>query len=144
MGSSAARRADESFDYSPSSLSKSFQGWLHAVTDLELANESALEPAAPEIALQALVPKAHSEELRSVVPLRALPSQKRTALKDFSSLLNTQEFIQVSLVTVRESFTHRYWPESVVLKFLEAEIIRGTADLYQEEADVHHESIHDL
>jgi hypothetical protein len=144
VGSSAARRADENFDYSPSSLSKSFQGWLHEVTVSELANESAGEQAAPEIALQVVVPKAQAEEVRNVVPLRALPSQKRPALKDFSNLLNTQEFIQVSLVTVRESFTHRYWPESIVLKFLEAEIIRSRAEGQDQEEDNYDDSINDL
>jgi len=40
------------------------------------------------------------------------------------SVLTTEEFIQVNLVTVRESKAHRCWPPDVIATFLAAEVIR--------------------
>lgn len=40
------------------------------------------------------------------------------------SVLTTEEFIQVNLVTVRESKAHRRWPPDVIATFLAAEVIR--------------------
>jgi len=41
--------------------------------------------------------------------------------------LTTEEFIQVSLSTVREGNSHRRWPRDVFEKFLAAEVIRKSS-----------------
>ena len=40
-------------------------------------------------------------------------------------ILTTQEVIQVNRVTVRESFTHRFWPPDVLEGFLTADVIKN-------------------
>jgi len=46
---------------------------------------------------------------------------------DFRAL-TTEEFLQVNLATVRESSSHRYWPQEVVTKFLAAEVITRNSE----------------
>ncbi len=43
--------------------------------------------------------------------------------------LTTEEFSQVNLATVRESSSHRYWPQEVVTKFLAAEVITRRSEI---------------
>lgn len=40
-------------------------------------------------------------------------------------LLTTQEIIQVNRVTVREGFTHRFWPTDVLVALLTADVIKN-------------------
>lgn len=42
-------------------------------------------------------------------------------------LITTQEMIDVSVATVRESTTHRHWPKDVVEKFLAAELVDASS-----------------
>ena len=40
-------------------------------------------------------------------------------------LLTTEEEIRVNRVTVRESFSHRYWPTDVLAALLTADVIKN-------------------
>lgn len=40
-------------------------------------------------------------------------------------LLTTQEIIQVNRATVREGFTHRFWPTDVLEALLTADVIKN-------------------
>lgn len=113
------RLPEEPFDYG--SLRKSFDGWLDAVA---LPEE---EQRVEERATENIIRGARSEvpaEIINVSPLRSITSRKKTLEESDLARLNTQDFIEVSLVTVRESFRQRFWPEWIVSKFLAAEVIR--------------------
>jgi len=40
-------------------------------------------------------------------------------------VLSTQEVIQVNRATVRESFTHRFWPTDVLVALLTADVVKN-------------------
>jgi hypothetical protein len=119
ISSAPARRPEESFDYG--SLRRSFDGWLNAVA---LPGE---EQSAEDVASEAIAQDTRSQaaaEIISVSPFRSITSRNKTVVEADLARLNTQDFIEVSLVTVRESFRQRFWPEWIVSKFLAAEVIR--------------------
>jgi hypothetical protein len=119
VGSSPARRPEEAFDYG--SLRRSFDGWLNAVALPE--EEQSVEDVATENVVQHTRSEA-AAEIINLSPVRSITSRKKTPVEADLARLNTQDFIEVSLVTVRESFRQRFWPEWIVSKFLAAEIIR--------------------
>jgi hypothetical protein len=117
--SSPVRRPEEAFDYG--SLRRSFDGWLDAVALPE--DEQSVDDVVTEDIVHETKAEAAAEIL-SVSPLRSITSRKKTPVETDQARLNTQDFIEVSLVTVRESFRQRFWPEWIVSKFLAAEVIR--------------------
>ena len=69
-----------------------------------------------------LVGRSFQTWLQDVTPVAATRAPRRSSLK-MAQLITTQEMIDVSVATVRESTTHRHWPKDVVEKFLAAELI---------------------
>jgi hypothetical protein len=96
--SPATLPADDYF-YRPTVQPKSNQRGLHAVAPQEIITP----PRASQLTRNA--------GLYSATLPQRLPS------------LTTEEFVQVSLATVRESSRHRYWPSDVVETFLVAEVV---------------------
>ena len=50
---------------------------------------------------------------------------QRLKRQQATRILTTQEVIQVNRVTVRESFTHRFWPTDVLEALLTADVIKN-------------------
>ena len=128
VGASIPRSSNDVFDYSPTSLDRSFEGWLKAVAEIEEATQdvsslaqsqdsSAVEPIFKVRSLELCPPVANKTQLRVV----ARPPVRHT--------LTSQDFIQVMMVTLREGFKHRRWPMDAVTKFLAAEVIAGGVEI---------------
>lgn len=118
----ASRPSKDVFDYSPMSLDRSFQGWLHAVRAPKKNAGRVSRGVGSEISLDAPVLQTH--KLRICPAVSELPTpQKGAAQNPAQQALTTQDFIKVMLVTLREGFTHRRWPMDTVARFLAAEVI---------------------
>ena len=79
-------------------------------------------------------PKFNQRRLRAVAPQERITPPRESHLTRNAGLysailpqrlpsLTTEEFVKVSLATVRESSRHRYWPADVVERFLTAEVV---------------------
>ena len=114
----AQRHAVDTVDYNPTSIDRSFQGWLSAVA----------------------LPKVRIQEERSVavrpsvqVSVGAIPVLELLSAPVFSHqpkerypeprVLTTQDYIQVMLATTREGHTHQRWPAGAFAKFMAADVI---------------------
>ena len=56
--------------------------------------------------------------------LYAVTGQRKKG-QQATRLLTTQEIIQVNRATVREGFTHRFWPTDVLAALLTADVIKN-------------------
>ena len=56
--------------------------------------------------------------------LYAVPGERIKA-QQAMRLLTTEEVIRVNRATVRESFSHRYWPTDVLAALLTADVIKN-------------------
>ena len=118
----APRPSNDVFDYSPMSLDRSFQGWLHAVTAPMENTGKVSRGVGSEISLDAPILQTHT--LKICPPVADLPTLQKGAAQNFAQHgLTTQDFIKVMLVTLREGFTHARWPMDAVERFLAAEVI---------------------
>jgi hypothetical protein len=122
VGASTPRSLNDVFDYSPTSLDRSFEGWLKAVAEIEEATQN----------VSSLVESPDSLVVEPIVQMRPLALCPRVAnktqLQSVATLpvrhaLTSQDFIKVMMVTLREGFKHRRWPMEAVTKFLAAEVI---------------------
>lgn len=122
VGASIPRSSNDVFDYSSTSLDRSFEGWLKAVAEIEEATQD----------VSSLVESQDSLVVEPIVQMRPLalcpPVTNKTQLQAVARLpvrhtLTSQDFIKVMMVTLREGFRHRRWPMDAVTKFLAAEVI---------------------
>jgi len=110
-------------DYHSRALRRLGRRQLRAVTALEL-------PASSEsIAVDDSDRVVPARDVRGVISsattnLVIHPVVRNNGKRLPTRLLTTEEFIQVSLATVRESTRHCYWPAHVLAKFAAAEVIR--------------------
>jgi len=118
----APRPLKDVFDYSPMSLDRSFQGWLHAVAAPKENTWKVSRGVGSQISLDAPVLQTHKLKICPAVADFPTP-QKGAAQNSAQHALTTQDFIKVMLVTLREGFTHRRWPMDAVARFLAAEVI---------------------
>jgi hypothetical protein len=115
--------ADGHSEYHRRSLGRPARRQLRAVTALEL-------PAPSEsIAVDDSDRVIPARDARGVISsattnLVIHPVVRNHGKRLPTRLLTTEEFIQVSLATVRESTRHCYWPAHVLAKFAAAEVIR--------------------
>ena len=112
---------DQEFDFTPTALRRSFEGWLRTVTlpedtfeDVSQGGMYASAERAPEAHLLKAISTPNSRE-KSPLTTATHPDRLR--------LLTTQDITRVMLVTLREGFEHRRWPMEVVKRFLAAEVI---------------------
>lgn len=131
VGAPTRRPSNDVFDYSATSLDRSFEGWLKAVAEIGEATQgvsnllaqdsSGVEPIVQLRSLELCPPVTKKTQLQAVTTNKAqLPAAIRVPVKQ---TLTTQDFVKVMMVTLRESFIHRRWPIDTVTKFLGAEVI---------------------
>jgi hypothetical protein len=114
---------DGNSEYHPRLFGRPFRRQLRAVTALDLPAPS--ESIAIDDSERAMAPR----DTRGVIAsaktnLVIRPTFNNNGKRMTTRLLTTEEFIQVSLATVRESTRHCYWPADVLAKFAAAEVIR--------------------
>jgi len=95
-----------------------------ATTTIGVGSKEILEEALRETPRESSV--AHSNRVIRATFTAQINLSRTPAQRYGTHLLTTDDFIQVSLATVRESTRHCYWPSDVIAKFLAADVIRSS------------------
>lgn len=114
----------EAFELTATIVHQSFEGWRKALKGGE--NVSSVLSRVEVTEVRAGNTHTNKRALKLCPPVIVEARASHRAAPTRRSALTTQEYIDVMLATVRESYTHVYWPGEVVASFIAADVITCT------------------